>query len=108
VSENREPVAGHPDANRPETDNPYDTPMWRAIKKGFGGGALIGFVIAKFYIDSQSVETPVGVVYEGNILLVFGVCIGLGAAVGAGIGWLSMQKTGDDDRPPPPDLAREP
>jgi len=107
VSESREPIAEHPDANRPTAANPYDTPWWRAIKKGLAGGALVGFVVAKFYMDTQSVETPVGTLYEGNVLLVFSVCIGLGAAAGAGIGWWSMRKIGDGDRPPS-DLGRRP
>ena len=105
MSENSE----HLNSTQPDVSDPqFDTPMWRAIKKGLGGGAFVGFVVAKFYMDSRSVETPVGQLYEGNILLVFAVCIGLGAALGSGIGWLSQQKFGDDDRSPPPDLTREP
>lgn len=108
MSENKASLPEQPNASQPDSENPYDTPIWRAIKKGLAGGALAGFLIARFYMESRSVDTPVGTLYEGNILLVFAVFIGLGAATGAGIGWLSQQKFGDDDRSPPPDLAREP
>jgi len=101
VSETKEPISGNPDAKQPDAGSPYDTPMWRAIKKGLAGGALVGYVIARYVIDIHSLDTPVGRVYGGNVLLVFGVWVGLGAAAGAGIGWLAQRTLGDDDWKPP-------
>ena len=42
-----------------------------------GVGAFAGFVAAKFYMDSAS-DTPVGTFYEGNVPLLFAVCVGGG------------------------------
>jgi hypothetical protein len=49
---------------------------------------------------------PFGSIYGGNMVAVYAVFIGFGA----GIGWLSKQKIGDeDDRPVPPlVIPREP
>ncbi len=104
----KEPIPGNPDAKLPDADNPYDRPMWRAIKRGLAGGALVGYVIARYVMDAHSIETPVGPVYGGNVLLVFAVWIGFGSAVGVGIDWLSQQTFDDNDRRPPPDVARTP
>jgi hypothetical protein len=92
VRGNKEPIPANPDAKQPNADNPYDTPMWRAIKRGLAGGALVGFVVAKYYMDSHAVETPIGTVYGGNVLLLFGVLVGLCAAGGAGIGWFATRQ----------------
>ena len=57
----------------------------------------------------HTIDTPFGSVFVGNDMwLIYLVCIGLGTAIGAGIGWLSAQKIGeDDDVPPPPrDVVR--
>jgi hypothetical protein len=67
------------------------------IAKGAKWGALAGFIVAQLYISSNS---PIGF-YIGSpdMLVVFAGCIGLGAAIGAGFGWLSMQSS-DDERFP--------
>ena len=92
MSESKSPVSERPDANQSDGENPYDTPMWRAIKKGIAGGAFVGFIVARYVMDSQTVETPVGPVYGGNVLLLFAVWVGLCAAAGAGIGWFATRE----------------
>ena len=66
------------------------------IAKGAKWGALAGFVLAQLFIRHNS---PLGF-YGGNMLGVFAFFIGLGTAIGAGIGWLSKQPSGDDERFP--------
>jgi len=74
---------------------PYDTPMWRSIKKGTAIGFAIGFGIAQFIITTHVTDTLLfGPVYEGNGVLLYAVCLGLGAAAGAGVGWLTWRKGG--------------
>jgi hypothetical protein len=65
------------------------------IKRCATWGAVAGFVVAQVFIRRNS---PLGF-YGGNMLLVFAVCIGLGAAAGAGIGW-AMSQTSDDEHFP--------
>ena len=96
----KEPVPELSDSRPPDTPEPYDTPMWRASKKGATWGAVGGFVIAKFIMQSQTIDTPVGPVFTGNVLLLFGVCVGLGAAMCAGIAYLAMRETDDAVDPP--------
>ncbi len=83
-----------------DTPEPYHTPMWRAIKKGATWGAVGGFVMAKFIMESQTIDTPVGPIFTGNGLVLFGVLVGVGAAMGAGLGWLSTRDFDDPLNPP--------
>lgn len=86
------------------TDNskpdPPDTPTWRAVKKGAKWGSVAGFIVANLIISSRSIDTPFGPIYGENMFPVFAIWIGLGTALGAGIGWASVQ--GSDDSWPPP------
>ena len=43
---------------------------------------------------------------RGNVLLLFAVCVGGGAVVGAGIGSLAANFGGGGNVPPPSDLLR--
>lgn len=72
----------------PAPDRPpemQDSPASNALAKGAKWGSIVGFVIAQWYLGQHS---PLGF-YGGNVTLVFAVCIGIGASIGAGIGWLS-------------------
>lgn len=89
--------SGPPSA--PEQDQ--DTPTWRAVKAGAKWGSIAGFIVSNTIIAANSIDTPVGSIYAGNMLALFAVCIGFGAALGAGIGWLSAQKVDEDDSSPP-------
>jgi hypothetical protein len=80
----------------PEPPEPEDSRAWKAVKKGAKWGSVAGFVTAQFYMSNYS---PHGF-YVGNVMLVFVYCIGLGSALGAGIGWLITQT--DDEVPLPP------
>jgi hypothetical protein len=93
--------------SKPAPENasePDESPTLKLVKRGLGGGALAGFIAAKLYMESQSVDTPVGTVYEGDVLLVFAVFVGGAAAIGAGLGWLAANAGDDEDVPPPRDL----
>ena len=107
MSEDKRPIPEYLDARqpyKPEPDSP-DTPTWPAVKKGAKWGSVAGLVGGQFYLANNS---PLGF-YSGNLTLVFAVWIGLGTALGAGIGWASTQKIADDDDTrPPPDFPREP
>jgi hypothetical protein len=80
----------------------------KAVKKGAKWGMIGGYVIAQLIISSKSIETPFGSIYNGNMFAVFATWIGLGVAIGAGIGWLSTQKIGEDEDTPPPSSPIEP
>jgi hypothetical protein len=100
-------TAGQPDqSGTPEPDQP-DTPTWRSVKRGAKWGSLAGFVVSHLIIAANSIDTPFGSIYGGNMGALFAVCIGVGAALGAGAGWLNAQDIADDDRPPP-SFPREP
>jgi hypothetical protein len=87
----------------------WDSAAGKAVRKGAKWGMIVGFVIAQIFISFGSINTPFGSIYTGNMLLVFAFWIGLGSALGAGIGWLSTQKIGeDDDVPPPSNFPGEP
>ena len=107
MSENKEPTPDYPAAMQPDRPDPPDTPTWAAVKKGAKWGSLAGLAIAQFFIASNSIETPFGSIYTGNLFALFAVCVGLGTGLGAGIGWMSTQKIGDEDAMPPPDVPRE-
>ncbi len=90
----------------PAPDRPpgwEDSPTGKAVFKGAKWGAVAGLAIGQFYISSNSIETPFGSIYTGNVTLVLIGCIGVCSALGAGIGWVTMQDIGggDDDRPRP-------
>lgn len=85
---------------------PEEIPTLKRMKGGMVAGAFAGFVAAKFYMDWQASDTPVGTFHEGNVLLLFAVCVGGGAAVGAGIGCLAANCGGGGNVPPPSDLLR--
>lgn len=86
---NKEPAVGPAPNGVPE---PEDSPALKLVKRGFAGGAFAGFIAAKLYMEWQASDTPVGTFYEGNILLVFALFVGGGAAIGAGIGWLAANQ----------------
>jgi hypothetical protein len=92
----------------PAPDTPpewEDSPTGKAVLKGAKWGMVVGFGVAQLVIWSKSIPTPVGSIYGGNMFGVFALWIGLGVAIGAGIGWLSTKDLGeDDDTRPPPDL----
>lgn len=89
-----------PDNQEPD---PPDSPTWRAVKKGAKWGSIAGLAIAQLTMSANSIQTPFGSIYGENVFALFAVWIGLGSALGAGIGWASAQKTDSDDfRPPPP------
>jgi len=93
-----EPVGSTPPA-APEQDQ--DTPTWRAVKIGAKWGSIAGFIVSNMIIAANSIETPFGSIYAGNMFGVFAACFGLFTAIGAGIGWLSAQKIDNDDSSPP-------
>ena len=101
-------ISGQPDQSPPRPPGPDqpDTPTWRSVKQGAKWGSLAGFVVAQLIIAGNSIDTPFGSIYGGNMLALFAVCIGLGAALGVGAGWLNAQDIDDD--PPPPSFPREP
>ena len=90
-----------PPPDNPEPDPP-DSPTWRAVKKGSMWGSIAGFVIAQLIMSSNSLETPFGSIYGGNVLGLFAFWIGLGTALGAGIGWANAHDDGSNDSWPPP------
>ncbi len=95
----------------PAPDKPpgwEDSPTGKTVWKGAKWGMVAGFVIAQIIISVKSIDTPFGSIYVGNMALVYLLWIGLGVAVGAGIGWLSTQKIGEDDDAPPPSSPIEP
>jgi len=84
---------------KPLVPHPPDTRTWRAVKRGATWGSLAGLIAGHLLMRQGSFETPVGLIYGGNVLLILGVPIGIGAGLGAAIGWLSTQRVeGDDDR----------
>ena len=88
---------GQPDT--PEPDAP-DTPKWRPIKNGATWGAIAGFALGNLIMSSLSIQTPFGAIYGGDHgLALFAFWIGLGSALGAGIGW-AYTKIDDYDPPP--------
>jgi hypothetical protein len=82
----------------------WDSPPWKAAKTGAKWGCVAGFVVAQWYMSRWMFHG----FYLGNDALVFAVCIGGGTAIGAGIGWLTAQKIGEDDDVPPPSFPLEP
>jgi hypothetical protein len=96
VRGNKEPIPEYLDAMQPDAPEPEapDSPTWRAVKKGTKWGSIVGFVISQIYIGANSIATPFGSIYGGNMLVVFAFWIGIGSALGALIGWASV--TGDD------------
>jgi hypothetical protein len=91
-------------ANAPETPSYWQGPSGKAVKTGAKWGMVAGFVVAQWYMSRWMFHG----FYLGNDALVFAVCIGIGTAIGGGIGWLSTQKFGDDDEWPPPPRPIEP
>jgi hypothetical protein len=85
-----------------------ESAAWKSIKKGAAWGSIPGYLAAKAIISANSIETPFGSIYSGNVFFVFMLWIGLGAGIGAAIGWLNSQKIGDDDDVPPPSLPEQP
>ncbi len=83
-----------------------DSLTLKFVKKGMTWGAVAGLLAGKMYISWQSIDTPVGDVFEGNVLLVFAVSVGGLAAIGAGIGWLMANPGGGENAPPPNNLLR--
>ncbi len=63
------------------------------IRKGAKWGALAGLMVAQLHIRNNS---PLGF-YTGSMMLVFAICIGLGAAIGAGIACISTRSPPDDE-----------
>ncbi len=57
--------------DKPAADHPESKEL------GSGGG----FFIDQFVVRTQTVDSPVGPFYLGNIPLLFGGCVGLGAAM---------------------------
>jgi len=45
---------------------PEEIPTLKRMKGGMVAGAFAGFVAAKFYMDWQASDTPVGTFYEGQ------------------------------------------
>jgi hypothetical protein len=93
-----------PDRPPPEPDSP----TFKAVKKGAKWGSLAGLVIGQLYLSHNSINTPVGTIYTGNVALVLIGWVALGTAIGTGIGWLSVQKIGEDDDRSPPSFPSEP
>lgn len=60
-----------------------------AVRWGTKIGMLAGFLLARIYINQNS---PLGF-YTGNVVLIYLLGIGPGAAIGAGMGWLYANKT---------------
>jgi hypothetical protein len=87
-----------PEPHNPEPDPP-DTPTWRAVKKGAKWGSIVGFAIAQLIMSSRSIQTPFGPIYGENLFALFAFWIGLGCALGAGIGWAYTDS--HDSEPPP-------
>jgi hypothetical protein len=71
----------------------------RAVKWGWKAGTVAGIGLGQYYIANNS---PLGF-YTGSIVLVFELivplCAGVGACLGAGIGWRSTNKIGGVDPP---------
>ena len=86
----------------------WDGPSGKAVKKGAKWGMIGGYGIAQLIIWSKSIPTPFGSIYGGNMFGVFALWIGLGVAIGAGIGWLSTKDIGDDEEAPPPSFTPDP
>ena len=109
MSKKSEPIPEYLDAMQPDVPepDPPDPPNWRAVKNGCKWGAIAGFILSHLIIASNSIETPFGSIYGGNMLLLYAVCIGSCTAIGGGIGWLNVQKI-DDERASPPSFPREP
>jgi hypothetical protein len=88
------------DAPPPVAEESED-PVWTAVKKGARWGSIGGLAVGQLLISSQSISTPFGSIYGGNILLALGIPICIGAAIGAALGWLSTRDVDDDNRSPP-------
>ena len=93
-----EPASPAPPAT---AEQDQETPTWRAVKIGAKWGSIAGFILSNMIIAANSIDTPFGSIYAGNMFAVFAVCIGLFTALGAGIGWLSAQKIDEEDASPP-------
>ena len=76
--------------------HPPNTRAWRAVERGATWGTLAGLIIAQIYIRANSIDTPFGPIYGGNMFLAFAIPSGIGAALGAALGWLSVQQTSDE------------
>jgi len=84
-----EPIIDPAPDRAPDT---RDSPASSAMAKGAKWGALVGFVIAQWYMGQHS---PLGF-YGGNVVGVFAVCIGICTLIGAGFGWLHDNGSGPD------------
>lgn len=90
----------------PLEPHPPNTRMWRAVERGGTWGALAGLIVGHFYISANSIETPFGPIYGDNVFAALGVPSGIGALIGAALGWLSVQQASDEPAPyrgPDPD-----
>lgn len=103
MSEDKDRSSDYLDVQQPDNPepDPPDTPTWRAVKTGAKWGSITGLAIAQLIMSSCSIQTPFGPIYGENVFALFAIWIGLGSALGAGIGWLSTQNIGSDDSEPP-------
>ena len=96
---------------KPLTPRPPATRAWRAVERGATWGSLAGLIIGHLYVSANSIDTPFGPIYGYNLFAALGIPTALGAAIGAAIGWLSVQQEGDELTPfgePDPDSDDEP
>lgn len=83
----------------PLEPHPPNTRAWRAVKKAATSGSLAGLIIGQLFVSANSIETPFGSLYGGNLFAALGIPTGLGAVIGAAIGWLSGQQASDERAP---------
>jgi hypothetical protein len=102
-----QPIVGLDKLGEPIIDPaPDKPPTWedtvpaKTLFRGGTWGAAVGLVVARIYMSSRAIETSFGPLYPDNLLLVLGVGIGAGFALGAFIGWLSAKITGKNKLPP--------
>src|SRR5690242_16673775 len=84
---------------KPLTPRPPARRTWRAVERGATWGSLAGLIIGQLYVSANSIDTPFGPIYGHNMFAAFGIPTALGAAIGAAVGWLSVQQEGDELAP---------
>ena len=78
----------------PAPDRPpgwEDSPAGKAVFTGAGWGAAAGLVVAQIVMAGGAVETPFGVIYRDDVVVTLALSIGIGTALGAGLGWLVVR-----------------
>lgn len=95
----------------PLEPHPPNTRAWRAVERGATWGSLAGLIIGHLYVSANSIDTPFGPIYGHDMFAALEIPTALGAAIGAAVGWLSVQQAGDERAPydvPDPDGDDEP